>query len=122
MDFLPLFFKLNGRTCLVVGGGVVAARRVALLCKAGGQVRVVAPELCSELAELARKGEIDHHSRVFNAVDLEGVSIVIAATDDAAINAEVSVQAQARSIPVNVVDNPELCSFIVPSILDRSPV
>lgn len=122
MEFLPLFFKLDGRPCLVVGGGVVAARRVALLRKAGGHVRVIAPTLCTELAELAARGEIDHHSRRFAAPDLDGISIVVAATDDTAVNAEVSALAQSRSVPVNVVDNPELCTFIVPSILDRSPV
>lgn len=122
MEFLPLFFKLDGRPCLVVGGGVVAARRVALLRKAGGRVCVVAPQLCSELAELAAQGEIVHHARPFAGSDLDGVGVAIAATDDARVNADVSAQAQARSIPVNVVDNPDLCSFIVPSILDRSPV
>lgn len=122
MEFLPLFFKLDGQPCLVVGGGAVAARRVALLRKAGAQVTVIAPEICSDLADLAASNGIVHYRRPFAAGDLEGIRVVIAATDDAAVNAEVSTQALSRSIPVNVVDNPDLCSFIVPSILDRSPV
>ena len=122
MEFLPVFFKFEGRPCLVVGGGVVAARRVNLLRKAGGQVTVVAPELCAELAELAASGDISHRPRRFEAGDLEGMRVVIGATDSTEVNAEVSRLAQERSIPVNVVDNPDLCSFIVPSILDRSPV
>ena len=122
MEFLPVFFKLEGRPCLVVGGGVVAARRVNLLLKAGGQVTVVAPELCAELAELVASGDIGHHPRRFEVDDLEGMCVVIGATDSTEVNAEVSKLAQTRSIPVNVVDNPDLCSFIVPSILDRSPV
>lgn len=122
MEFLPVFIKLDGQPCLVVGGGIVAARRVSLLRKAGGMVTVVAPELCPELADLSASGVIVYHARRFAPSDLDSVRITIGATDDEAINAEVSRLAQARSIPVNVVDNPELCSFIVPSILDRSPV
>ncbi|MFP5505641.1 MAG: siroheme synthase CysG [Gammaproteobacteria bacterium] len=122
MEFLPIFFKLEGQDCLVVGGGAVAARRVNLLCKAGGRVTVVSPALTDELSEQVASGAIRHRARRFQAEDLDGMRLAIAATDDAAVNAEVSRLAQARSVPVNVVDNPELCSFIVPSILDRSPV
>ncbi len=122
MQYLPVFLKLNGQPCLVVGGGAVASRKVALLRKAGGNVLVVAPQLTSDLAEQAAAGVLRHHARRFQAADLDDVRLVIAATDDFAVNAEISQLAQARSIPVNVVDNPELCSFIVPSILDRSPV
>ncbi|MBI5462449.1 MAG: uroporphyrinogen-III C-methyltransferase [Gammaproteobacteria bacterium] len=122
MEFLPVFIKLDGQPCLVVGGGTVAARRVNLLRKAGGHVTVVAPELSSELAELASSGAIVHRAHRFAASDLDGMRVAIGATDVIEVNAEVSRLAQARSIPVNVVDNPELCSFIVPSILDRSPV
>lgn len=122
MQYLPVFFKLDAQPCLVVGGGAVASRKVALLRKAGGNVLLVAPTLTTDLAELAAAGTVQHHPRRFQASDLDGVHLVIAATDDVAVNAEISRLAQARAIPVNVVDNPELCSFIVPSILDRSPV
>lgn len=122
MQYLPVFFKLDAKPCLVVGGGPVASRKVALLRKAGGNVLLVAPILTSDLAEQVAVGTVRHRARRFQADDLDGVHLVIAATDDAAVNAEISRLAQARAIPVNVVDNPELCSFIVPSILDRSPV
>ncbi|WJW74370.1 siroheme synthase CysG [Thiohalobacter sp. IOR34] len=122
MDFLPVFFTLKDQPCLVVGGGAVAARKAGLLSRAGGRVRVVAPELGATLAERAARGEIEHRARTFEAGDLDGMRLVIAATDDRDINAEVSRLAQARGIPVNVVDDPALCSFIMPSILDRSPV
>lgn len=122
MQYLPVFFKLDTQPCLVVGGGAVASRKVALLRKAGGNVLLVAPKLTSDLAEQVAAGTVRHRARRFQADDLDGVHLVIAATDDAAVNAEISRLAQARAIPVNVVDNPELCSFIVPSILDRSPV
>ncbi len=122
MEFLPVYYKLDGQPCLVVGGGAVAARRVNLLRKAGAAVTVVAPQLGDELSTLAGTGAISHQARRFAADDLEGMRMVIAATDDGAVNAEVSRLAKERSLPVNVVDNPALCSFIVPSILDRSPV
>ena len=122
MEFLPLFFKLEGRSCLVVGGGTVAARRTALLRKAGGRVTVVAPTLSPELKDSLAAGTIAHHQRTFQDADLEGVALVVAATDAAASNAAIAQAATERSIPVNVVDNPDLGSFIVPSILDRSPV
>lgn len=122
MEFLPVFHKLKEQPCLVVGGGSVAARKVVMLRKAGGRVTVVAPRLTDDLAEQAKAGDISHHARTFQASDLDGMQLVIAATDDMAVNAEVSRLAHARGMPVNVVDNPELCSFIVPSILDRSPV
>ena len=122
MDYLPIFLKLDGRSCAVIGGGEVAARKAGLLLEAGARVTVTAPELCEALAELAQQGRIAHRARAFDPVALDGASVVIAATDDRAVNAEVSRLAQQSRIPVNVVDDPELCSFILPAIVDRSPV
>lgn len=122
MDFLPLFLNIKNKSCLVVGGGEVAARKVNLLRKAGGNVTVVAPELCPGLLKLSAASEIIHHARHFEQADLSGAMLVIAATDNAGINQMVSEQAERLNIPVNVVDQPKLCSFIVPSIIDRSPV
>lgn len=122
MEFLPIFLKLRGQPCAVVGGGDVAARKVALLLAAGGRVTVTAPELCDELAERLRAGEIEHRAERYTPAALAGAALAIAATDDRAVNAEVSRDAQARLLPVNVVDDPELCSFIMPAIVDRSPM
>ncbi len=122
MDFLPVFLKLKSRPCLVVGGGEVAARKVALLVQAGAQVTVLAPELNSSLAALAKAGTITYRNGIFSESDVAGSILVIAATDDEAVNRRVSASAQALAIPVNVVDNPALCSFITPSIIDRSPM
>ncbi len=122
MDFLPTFMKIDGRPCLVVGGGDIAARKVGLLRAAGGAVTVVAPALCTTLTELAQQSLIQYRSGEFRADDLTDCVLVIAATDDEAVNREVSRLAHAQRIPVNVVDSPALCSFIVPSIVDRSPV
>ncbi len=120
MDFLPLFHKLQGRVVLVVGGGEVALRKARLLSDAGGQLRGVAPEVRGELAALAGEGRV--HLRGYESADLQGVALVIAATDDEPLNARISAEAQALGIPVNVVDAPALCSVIFPTIVDRSPL
>ncbi|MFD3302522.1 siroheme synthase CysG [Aquipseudomonas alcaligenes] len=120
MDFLPLFHKLQGRVVLVVGGGEVALRKARLLSDAGGQLRVVAPEVRDELTALAGEGRV--HLRGYESADLQGVALVVAATDDEPLNARISAEAQALGIPVNVVDAPALCSVIFPAIVDRSPL
>jgi len=122
MDFLPIFLNIKGRPCLVVGGGDVAVRKVTMLREAGGDVTVVSPEFNAELTELAAQGAIRTRQGRFQAEDMGECVLVIAATDDETVNREVAALAEARRIPVNVVDNPPLCSFIVPSMIDRSPV
>lgn len=122
MDFLPIFMNLRGQRCLVVGGGEVAARKASLLFQAGARINLVSLELKGNLKDMQAAGQLDFREGGFEESDLEGVSLVIAATDDAQVNRRVSELAQQRQIPVNVVDNPELCSFILPSIIDRSPV
>ena len=122
MDFFPIFLKLENRDCLVVGAGKVAARKVTLLLRAGARVQVVAPELCDELAALLAEGDISHLAREFEDNDIDARVLVIAATNRQAVNRRVSELANAKNLPVNVVDQPELCSFIMPSIIDRSPV
>lgn len=122
MKFLPIFFDIIDRPCLVVGGGEVAARKVGQLLSANGKVFVLAPSLCPALASMLVEGTIEHKATEFTADLLEDYVLVIAATDNAAVNEEVSKLAQARQLPVNVVDNPALCSFIMPSVVDRDPV
>lgn len=118
MDFLPLFHNLKGRPVLLVGGGEVALRKARLLAGAGAALRVVAPKVHDELRGLAT----ETLRRGYQASDLDGVVLAVAATDDPALNAQVSTDAQARSIPVNVVDAPQLCTVIFPAIVDRSPL
>ncbi len=122
MDFLPIFLNIRDRACLVVGGGEVAARKVSLLRRAGARVTVTAPALCETLAKQASKGQITYRPTTFTPADLDGYVLVVAATNDAAVNRQVSSAVRERGIPVNVVDHPELCSFIMPSIIDRSPM
>lgn len=122
MRFLPIFLNIRGKPCLVVGGGQVAARKVYLLHRAGGLVTVVSPELCAELQRWAKTGDITHLARPFQATDVQNPVLVVAATNHEQTNEEISRLAQAKGIPVNVVDNPELGSYIMPSIIDRTPV
>ena len=122
MKYLPVFLELEARHCLVVGGGKVAARKVAMLLRAGANITVIAPQLCEELTKLRESGRVRHIGREFRDEDIDGMVLVIAATDNRAVNHQVSLVAKRQRIPVNVVDTPKLCSFIVPSVVDRSPV
>ncbi|PIJ50483.1 uroporphyrinogen-III C-methyltransferase [Erwinia sp. OLTSP20] len=122
MDYLPLFADLRQKPVLVVGGGEVAARKIELLRRAGARVRVVAQHLTEELAELAQQQAIVWLDRQFEIAQLNEVVLVIAATDDNALNSQVSASATARHLLVNVVDDQAKCSFIFPSIIDRSPL
>jgi uroporphyrin-III C-methyltransferase/precorrin-2 dehydrogenase/sirohydrochlorin ferrochelatase len=122
MRYFPLFLDIAGKPVLLVGGGEVAARKFALLADAGAVVRVVAPELCEEMQAALERGAFTHDARPFAASDLEGKWLAVAATDDRAVNARVSEVAAGARIPCNVVDDRELSSFIMPAIIDRSPV
>lgn len=122
MQYFPAFLNIRQRPCLVVGGGEIAARKIDLLRRAGAEVSVIAPELCSQLADLSGRGQINHVNRTFLDTDVQNVALVIAATNSETVNRAVSQAAHQANIPVNVVDQPELCSFIVPAIVDRSPL
>ncbi|HEY8085589.1 MAG TPA: siroheme synthase CysG, partial [Methylophilaceae bacterium] len=118
MDFLPIFINIREQACVVVGGGEVAARKVTLLLKAGANVTVIAPELCDAL----QHADIHHIARRFEDALLDGAKLLIAATDDNAVNLAVHAAATSRGIPVNVVDTPALCTFVMPAIIDRAPI
>jgi len=122
MQYLPIFVDLKGRACLVVGGGEVALRKTRLLISAGGEVTVNAPTLVEGLAALERQGRIGHASGRFEPGLLEGRYLVIAATDSRSVNAEIFRAAETTGMLVNTVDDPTRCSFIVPAIVDRSPL
>lgn len=122
MDFLPIFLRLKGQFCLVVGGGEVAYRKVLTLIRAGASVTVVSPDLVEGLLAMAVEGRIRHLEKRFQVADLDECVLVVSATNDAKVNQDVYEAAQQRHLPVNVVDCPELCNFIFPAIVDRSPL
>jgi uroporphyrin-III C-methyltransferase / precorrin-2 dehydrogenase / sirohydrochlorin ferrochelatase len=122
MISLPIFMKIADRHCVVVGGGDVALRKISMLLKVNAQVLVCSPDLHTDLQALLDEGKIRHQPAIFHPDQLQGASLVIAATDDMAVNQAVSEAATALNIPVNVVDSPALCTFTMGSIIDRSPV
>ena len=115
----PIFAIIEDKPCLVVGGGAVGERKVLDLMAAGARVTVISPTLTPELAALADRGEITYLAEDFREEQVEGMALVMAATDDPKVNAAVSAAAQARAIWVNVADEPAYCTFIVPAQVRR---
>ncbi|AEI37980.1 MAG: siroheme synthase CysG [Zymomonas mobilis subsp. pomaceae] len=122
MDYLPLFADLKQRPVLVVGGGEVAARKIRLLRQAGARVKIVSKTLTAELKDLQDEGKIQWIAQDFQAEQLDDIFLVIAATNNHALNTEIFEAAEQRQRLINVVDDQSKCSFIFPSIVDRSPV
>ena len=122
MHSLPIFLKLANQPCLVVGGTLAAARKADLLLRAGGSVTVLATALHEEFTPLRANPQLAVDFRPFTEDDLNGKVIVFAASDDEVLDRQVSSLAMDRGLPVNVPDRLELCSFVMPSIIDRSPV
>jgi uroporphyrin-III C-methyltransferase/precorrin-2 dehydrogenase/sirohydrochlorin ferrochelatase len=119
---LAIFTRLNGRRCTVVGGGPVAERKARELYRAGARVTVISPAVTAALSELAAAGDIEWRAEAFSEPQLDGCWLVIAATDDRAVNARVFAAAEAAQRFCNVVDDPALCSFIMPAVVRRDPV
>ena len=122
MDYLPVFLQLRSSHAVIVGGGRVGARKADLLLRAGARVTVVAPELHGDLRNRAAAGELTHRAERFLPAHLDGAAIVVAATGLRDLNTAVSEAARERNVPVNVVDDAALSTFIFPAIIDRSPV
>jgi uroporphyrin-III C-methyltransferase/precorrin-2 dehydrogenase/sirohydrochlorin ferrochelatase len=122
MDYFPLFLDLRGRPVLLVGGGAVASRKLALLLEAGARVTVVAPALGEALRGPPLAGRFSWREARFEPAMVGGQRLVVAATGDRAVNAEVAAACARAGLPVNVVDDPVLSSAIVPAIVDRSPL
>ena len=115
----PVFLKLDGHQVLVVGGGNVALAKIRGLVGTGAKIRVVAVRVIVEVEELARGGSIELTQRAFEEADVSGARVVIAATNDAAVNERIMRTCRERDILVNVVDDPARCDFFVPSVIDR---
>lgn len=143
MEYYPIFLDLKNRPCLVVGGGVIALRKVEGLLVCGAKVHVISPEIVPELRDFERVNAVagfrkrvepafdpatdPHHPvtfdvRKYRPGDTQGYTVVIAATDDRPVNAQIYEEAREFGIPVNVVDDPPLCGFILPSLIRRGPV
>ncbi|MCB1754378.1 MAG: uroporphyrinogen-III C-methyltransferase [Gammaproteobacteria bacterium] len=121
MKSLPVFLKIEEKSCLVVGGGTVAARKLSFLLQAGARVTLISPEL-GEATQDQLGPQVDYQARPFADNDVDGHTLVITATNDRAINARVAELCHERNIPVNVVDDAAACTFVVPAVLNRDPI
>ncbi len=121
-SLFPIFLKLEGKPCLVVGGGPIAEGKIAGLLRSGACVTVVSPELNVALARHADSNSIVWKQRSFEVTDLDGVFLVVAATSSFAANALVYQEADRRGILCNAVDQPQQCHFYYPAVVDRGPL
>lgn len=122
MRYFPLFLDTHNKTVLVVGAGEVASRKVELLMKTDAAIHVVAPQVSDTIQRYANQQRIKLSIRPFSNSDLQGCAWVFVATSDEQLNSDIHALAQEHKLPVNVVDNPELCDFITPSIIERDPI
>lgn len=120
--YYPIFLNISGKKCVVVGGGLVALRKVRALLEHGASVKVISPELCPELSQLGQDGTVGILCRDYVQGDLEDALIAVAATDDSKMNGRVAAEARRRGVLVNVVDDPQRSDFIVPSYLRRGDI
>jgi len=121
-NLFPMFVKLAGRKCLVVGGGPIAEGKVEGLLSCQAAVVLVAPEVTEKIARWNDEDRLTWHARQFQPSDLEGAFLVVAATGVAAVNEQVFREAEARGILCNAVDEPERCHFYYPAIVRRGPL
>jgi uroporphyrin-III C-methyltransferase/precorrin-2 dehydrogenase/sirohydrochlorin ferrochelatase len=122
MNNLPLFFAMKDRPVVIAGGGLAAARKADLMVRAGCAVTIVAPSLNEDLAMLASEDRLIHKTSPLTADDLTDCVIAVGASEDGAINEHLHQLAKTVGIPVNIVDRPDLCDFIMPAVVDRSPL
>lgn len=121
-EYYPVFFDLEGRSVLVIGGGRLALEKVQGLLAAAAQVTVVASALNEELAALRDDGQIAHLAREYRSGDMQGRALVMAAGDDPAPNAALQNDARATGVPLNAADDPANCDFILPAVVRQPPL
>lgn len=120
--YYPIFLDVENRSVVIIGGGEVCTRKAETMMRYGAKVTIVSPEITPEIEEWASKGQLIVHRKRYETTDIEDAHIVIASTDDMAVNERVAADARALRIPVNVVDVPQLCEFIVPAILEKESI
>ena len=119
MRYYPINIDITDKKCVVLGGGEVAERKVESLLRCKGRVTVISPDLTLRLKELLSHSKIQHVCRAYQRGDFEGAFLVFGATSDSKVNSDANQEAIKRGILVNIVDKPEICNFIVPSVVDR---
>lgn len=121
-SYYPIFLNISDKRCVVVGGGQVALRKVRAMLEHGANIDVISPDLCPELVQLTKRGEINVLNREYQIGDLKGAFVAIAATDNDEINRRIAEEAKRNAVLVNVVDEAENSDFIVPSYLHRGEI
>jgi precorrin-2 dehydrogenase / sirohydrochlorin ferrochelatase len=119
LKYYPIFLDIKGKKCVVIGGGDVAARKAERLLDCGAKVLVISPKLAPELAELTERNLISHIAAQYSDNLIDGAALVIGATNDEKTNAQISLDARGKGISVNIVDDPQKCDFILPSLVQR---
>ena len=119
MRYYPIQLDIQNRNCLVVGGGGVGTRKVINLLKCGAKVTVISPVVSEQLKRLTDAAQLTLETRPYRSADLDGMFLVIGATDDESLNRQISSDAEARNTLCNIADRPEVCNFILPSIVRR---
>ena len=122
MAYYPIFLEMEGRPCLVIGGGKEAQRKVTGLMAAGGRVTVIAPKLTRDLQAMLAAGEIECVQREYQDGDVEGYDVCMVATDDGAVNGDVAAEGKRRGIWVNAADDTKNCDFILPAVIRRGSI
>jgi precorrin-2 dehydrogenase/sirohydrochlorin ferrochelatase len=119
LKYYPIYLDIRDRKCVIIGGGEVAARKAERLLDCGAKVSVISPKLTPELASLKEKDLIYHLAVEYKGDLIDGAALVIGATDDEKTNAQISHDARSKGIPVNIVDDPQKCDFILPALVQR---
>lgn len=117
--YFPILLNLQNKKCLVVGGGAVAQRKIENILDTGVKIKCVSIEFTDDLLALLKQNSIEYYKRPFEISDLDDMDIVFAATNDSEINKQIYQECEKRKILINVVDNPQICTFIVPAIINR---
>lgn len=119
MKYYPIFLDIRDKKCVIVGGGEVAARKAERLLDCGAKVFVISPKLSPEIAALKEKNMICHIAAQYAGDLINEAALIIGATDDEETNAQISRDARSKGIPVNIVDDPQKCDFILPAVVQR---
>ena len=121
-EYYPVYLNLAGKRCVICGGGAVAQGKIAALRQAGALITIISPEATPGIQRAAQRGDVEWQARKYQPGDLEGAFIAVAATNVWHVNREIYEEAERRGVLLNVVDDPDLCTFIAPSIVRRDPV
>jgi siroheme synthase-like protein len=120
--YYPVFLNLEGKRCVIIGGGTIAEGKISKLKETGAQVTIISPDATPAIQKMAKKGVVEWTARKYQTGDLEGAFLGIAATDVRQVNQQIFQEAEELGVVLNVVDDAELCAFIAPSIVERGPV